>query len=139
MVPRPTLAGADRDGREVAMIITIADVKRKAMIPSADTVYDSAITALVNEMQGALEYSIADAYLNDTSNTALQAVLKLGMLEIITGEFLEQLRREFGNAEQFSIAGVTLGPAIQCGVELVQQGAARLAPFLKAALMEVRS
>jgi len=117
----------------MAITITTAEVKRKAMIPSSETGYDSAISALITEMQGPLEYSIADVYLNDTTEK-LQAALKLGMLEIITGEFLEQLRRELGNSEQFSAGGVTLGAAAQCGVELIQQGAARLAPYLKAAL-----
>ena len=117
----------------MAITITTADVKRKAMIPSSETGYDSAISALITEMQGPLEYSIADVYLSDTAEK-LQATLKLGILEIITGEFLEQLRRELGNAEEFSVAGVTLGAAAQCGVELIQQGAARLAPYLKGAL-----
>ena len=117
----------------MAITITTDEVKRKAMIPSAVTTYDSAISALIAEMQGPLEYSIADQYLNDPT-VKLQATLKLGILEIITGEFLEQLRRELGNSEEFSAAGVTLGAPTQCGVELIQQGATRLAPYLKAAL-----
>jgi len=98
------------------------------------TDYDSSITSLISEMQPALEYSIADTYLNDSGNTNLQATLKLGILEIITGGFLEQLRREAGAADEFSVAGITVGAAVQTGVELIQQGATRLAPFLKAAL-----
>ncbi len=116
----------------MAITITTAEVKRKAMIPSSETGYDSSIGALIAEMQPALEYSIADIYLNDPSEK-LQATLKLGMLEIMTGEFIEQLRREPGNAEEFSVAGVSIGAAAKCGVELIQQGAARLAPYFKAA------
>jgi hypothetical protein len=118
----------------MAITITTADVKRKAMIPSSETGYDSAIASLITEMQAPLEYSVADVYLNDTTNTNLQATLKLGILEMITGEFLEQLRRELGSSEEFSVAGVSIGASVQRGVDIIQQGAARLAPFLKGAL-----
>ncbi len=111
--------------------LTTADVKRKAMVTTSD--HDSSIASLIAEMQPALEYSITDAYLT-SSDTNLQAALKLGMLEIITGELLEQLRRETGASEQLAVAGVTIGPAAQTGVELIQQGATRLAPYLKSAL-----
>lgn len=118
----------------MSISITASDVKRKAMIDPADTTYDSSIASLITEMQTALEYSIADCYLSDTGNTKLQGVLKLGMLEIITGEFIEQLRREIGSTEQFSVAGLTMGEAKLSGVDLVQQGATRLAPYLKSSL-----
>jgi uncharacterized membrane protein len=85
-------------------------------------------------MQPPLEYSIADCYLGDASNTKLQATLKLGILEMIAGEFVEQLRRELGGSEQFGVAGLTMGPSATTGVELIQQGATRLAPYLKSAL-----
>jgi len=116
----------------MAITITTAEVKRKAMITTSD--YDTSISALISEMQPALEYSIADSYLAATSDTNLQATLKLGMLEIITGEFLEQLRREVGSSEQFGVAGLTMGESPQRGVDLIQQGATRLAPYLKSAL-----
>ena len=116
----------------LSITITNTEIKRKAMISVSD--YDTSITSLISEMQPALEYSITDTYLNDTGNTNLQATLKLGILEMITGEFLEQLRREAGAADEFSVAGITVGAAVQTGVELIQQGATRLAPFLKAAL-----
>jgi hypothetical protein len=117
----------------MAITITTAEVKRKAMIASSDTSYDSAISSLITEMQAPLEYSIADVYLND-STANLQATLKLGILEIITGEFLEQLRREFGSSEEFSVAGVSVGASAQRGIDLIQQGATRLGPYLKGAL-----
>lgn len=117
----------------MAITITTADVKRKAAIASTDTTYDSSIASLISEMQPAIEYSIADVYLNG-STTNLQAALKLGILEMITGEFLEQLRRELGNSEEFAVAGVSVGASAVKGVDLIQQGATRLAPYLKAAL-----
>lgn len=118
----------------MAISITVADVKRKAMIGSGDTAYDSAISALISEMQPAIEHSIADCHLQNTTDTGLQAALKLGILEIITGEFLEQLRRQLGATEEFSIAGVSIGASASRGADLVQQGASRLSPYLNAAL-----
>lgn len=53
---------------------------------------------------------------------------------MIAGEFVEQLRRETGATEQFGIAGVTMGASSATGVEMIQQGATRLAPYLKSAL-----
>ncbi len=116
----------------MSISITTADVKRKCMVSTSD--YDSSISSLISEMQPALEHSIADAYLDDTSDTNLQATLKLGMLEMISGEFLEQLRHEAGASGEVSVAGVSLGAEAQTGADLIQQGATRLAPYLKAAL-----
>ena len=118
----------------MSISITTSDVKRKAMIASGNTTYDSSISSLVTEMQAALEYSIEFAYLSDTSNTGLQATLKLGMLEIITADFLEQLVREEGRSETFAVSGITIGQAMARGVDLAAQGAKRLEPYLKSAL-----
>lgn len=115
----------------MSITITKADIKRKCMIPSADTTYDSSIDSLISEMQPAVEYTIADQYLADTGNTNLQALLKLGILEIISGEFLQQLAREMGNAEDFSVGGVSIGEIKVRGPELFIQGETRLASFLK--------
>lgn len=116
------------------MAITIArtDVKRKCMISASDTTYDSQIDSLISEMKPGIEYTIAADYLGNTSDAALQATLTLGTLEIISGEFLEQLLREPGASEQFSIAGVSIGERKEKGELLKAQGQARLSPFLKA-------
>jgi hypothetical protein len=123
----------------MSISITTADVKRKAMIASADTSHDSDITALITEMQPAIEREIDPASLSDTSDTGLQALLKLGILEIITGELLEQLMRESGAGETFAAAGITIGPALRIGPDLVLQGKARLAPYLVSSLDTARS
>ena len=117
----------------MAISITKADVKRKLMIPTADVSYDSAIDSLIGELQPAVEYSIESSYLADTGNSGLQATLKIGVLEIVCGEFLEQLLREVGASEEFSIAGMTLGDRKERGAALLQQGTDRLATYLKAA------
>lgn len=118
----------------MAISISASDVKRKAGIDSANTSYDTAIASLISEMQGPLEYSIGDQYLADTANTKLQATLKLGITEMIAGELVEQIRREMGSSEEFSIGGLSVGASAASGVELVQQGATRLAPYLKGVL-----
>ncbi len=121
----------------MAISITKADVKRKCMIPASDTSYDGSIDALISEMQPAVEYMISEVYLTDTSDTKLQSTLKLGILEIICGELLKQLAREFGSTEQFSIAGITIGQMKEQGPDLIAQGMARLAPFAKNLLPEL--
>ncbi|MDO8588961.1 MAG: hypothetical protein Q7T82_18195 [Armatimonadota bacterium] len=116
----------------MAISITKTDVKRKLMIATGDTSYDSAIDSLIAEMQPAVEYSVEPSYLADTGNSGLQATLKLGLLEIVCGEFLEQVLREVGASEEFTIAGMTLGDRKERGAALLQQGTDRLAPYLKA-------
>ncbi len=116
----------------MAITITTAEVKRKCMI--TDSAYDASIASLISEMQPVLEYLIDETYLNDTANVGLQSTLKLGMLEIISGEFLEQLNREIGATGEVSAAGLSLGEERRTGLELIQQGTDRLAPYLKAEL-----
>ncbi len=115
----------------MAISITTSEVKRKAMIPSSNTSYDSSISTLISEMQPVLEHSIEGAYLADEANSGQMATIKLGMLEIITGEFIEQLRREAGSCEEFSAAGISIGASCMRGSDLLQQGACRLMPYLK--------
>ncbi len=116
----------------MAITITRAEVKRKCMIPASETTYDDDIDALISEMQPSIEYTIAETYLNDTGNTKLQAVLKLGILEILSGEFLQQLYREAGASEEFKVGSVTMGTRREYGSKLIEQGTARLRPFRKA-------
>ncbi|HET6452835.1 MAG TPA: hypothetical protein VFI02_00400 [Armatimonadota bacterium] len=115
----------------MAITITKTEIKRKCMIPAAETSRDDDIDALIAEMQPSIEYTIADTYLNDTSNAKLQAVLKLGMLEIMSGEFLQQLYREEGASEVFSVGSLSIGSRPEHGSKLIQQGQMRLSPYLK--------
>ena len=113
----------------MAISITKADVKRRLMIATADTSYDSAIDSLIAEMQPAIEYRIDPSYLAYTGDAGLQATLKLGILEVVCGEFLEQTRRETGSCEEFTIAGLTVGARQERGTALMQQGYDRLTPY----------
>lgn len=117
----------------MAITITRAEVKRKSMIPASDTTYDSDIDALISEMQPTIEYTLADEYLNDTGNAKLQATLKLGILEIVSGEFLQQLNREAGASEDLSAGGISLGARRDYGAMLAVQGGERLSPYQKVA------
>ncbi len=117
----------------MAITITRAEIKRKSMIPTADTTYDSDIDALISEMQPSIEYTLADEYLSDTGNAKLQATLKLGILEIVSGEFLQQLNREAGASENLSAGGITIGARKDYGIALAAQGTERLRPYQKIA------
>lgn len=114
----------------MSISITASEVKRKAMIAADDTSHDSEISNLITEMQPAIEAEILQKILTQTSNTGLQAVLKLGILEIITGEFLEQLLRAEGAGESFSAGGISIGTPLRTGKDLIAQGANRLLPYL---------
>ena len=114
----------------MSISIAASDIKRKAMVPTSNTQHDTSINSLITEMQAPLEYSISSEYII-SSDSGLLATLKLGMLEIITGEFLEQLKRETGNTEAFAVAGITIGASAVQGIDLINQGYKRLTPFLK--------
>ncbi len=118
----------------MAITITRADVKRKCMISTDDNSYNAAIDDLISEMQPAIECFIAEEYLEDTSNMRLQAALKLGILELISAEFLEQMAREEGCADDFSIGSLNIAFRKDYGVQLRASGEARLQPYLKAQL-----
>jgi len=115
-------------------VITRADVKRRCMIAASDTSYDSAIDSLIAEMQPAIEHAVSDEFLNNAANTRLQAVIGLGILEIISGEFMEQMAAEAGASESLSVAGFSIGEAKSRGAAIAKQGWERLAPYLKASL-----
>lgn len=114
--------------------ISVSDIKRKSMIADAVTTYDSAISSLITEMQPALEYLIDNAYLLNTSDSGLQAVIKLGIIEVLSGEFICQLLREEGRLESFGVGGITIGESKLDGSSLVLQGNERLLPYMKSNL-----
>lgn len=111
----------------MSLSVTRARVKEKCGI--ADSSSDSAIDNLIAEMVPAIEFSVSPEFVADTSNTGLQALLNLGALELVCGEFLDQLLRPPGTSEGLSMFGLTLSPAPPSGIGA--QGAARLAPYLK--------
>jgi hypothetical protein len=116
----------------MSILVVRDDIKRKCRIALTDTTYDSDIDNLISEVQPGIEYTIADTYLSNISDINLQKILKLGIIEIISGEFLRQLLRESGSSESFSVGGITIGAASDHGGKLIEQGNARLQPFRKA-------
>jgi hypothetical protein len=111
----------------VAIAITTDDVKRKCMIDSSE--FDSAISALISEMQPSVEKGIISEHLDNSDDTDLQALLKLGILEIISGEFLNQMNRDRSETEEFKVAGISFGAKPVNGDGLMAQGAKRLRPY----------
>jgi hypothetical protein len=114
----------------MAISITTSDIKRKCAISSADTEWDSDISSLISEMQGAIEETILDTHLQNTGNTNLQKALKLGIMELIAAEMIN--RRE-GEAEEFKAGGVSIKARAANGEQLRRCGDARLAPYRKPA------
>lgn len=111
----------------MAITITTDDVKRKCMIDSNE--FDSEISALISEMQPAVEKGIIGEHLDNTDDTDLQALLKLGILEIISGEFCNQMNRDRSETEEFRAAGISFGAKPVSGDSLMAQGAKRLRPY----------
>lgn len=111
------------------MTIAVDDVKRKCAIAAEETGFDDAIEDLIDEMQPAIERTLDPVYLNDEQDSGLQALLRLGVLELIAAEFLSQRSREPGFAEEFQVGGVRVGPFWERGKQLLELGTARLAPF----------
>ena len=111
----------------MAVTVSTADVKRKAMITGSEQ--DSRIAALIAESVPAICAAIDEMWL-ESENPNIIAALNLGALEIITGELLEELSREAGAAEEFSLPGFTLGAAKVTGDKLMARGKERLKPYL---------
>ncbi|MBP5092497.1 MAG: hypothetical protein J6332_00425 [Abditibacteriota bacterium] len=111
----------------MAVTVSAADVKRKAMITGGEQ--DSRVNALIAESLPAICALIDEMWL-ESENPNIIAALNLGALEIITGELLEELSREAGASEDFSLPGFTLGAAKVTGDKLITRGRERLKPYL---------
>lgn len=116
----------------MSLNVTTTKVKERCMI-SVST-YDSKINNLINDWVPMMEYLIEPSFLNDTGNTGLQALLNLGAVELVAGEFLAQLLRETGASETLLFGWLEVKPASRDLLDpfgMKAQGAARLGPFLK--------
>lgn len=116
----------------MALTVVASRVKEKLGLTAAT--WDTAIGNLIDEMVPAISYGIEDAHLADVSNAGLQALLNLGALEMVCGEFAAQLAREPGAAEEVWIGDIHLRPPgqpLDDPTGLAAQGASRLRPFLK--------
>jgi hypothetical protein len=113
----------------MAIVITTNDVKRKCMIEGSD--YDTEISALIAEMQGAIEETILDEHLENIGDTNLQKALTLGILELICAEMIDQINRQVGETEEFKAGAITIKAKEIDGERLRREGTARLAPYRK--------
>lgn len=112
------------------MVLTVSRDRIKERCGLTTTDFDDAIDNLISDLQPAIEFSVQEAFLNDTSNAGLQSLLTYAALEILTGEFLCQLWRAPGASEKISICGLTLDAPEQPD-DQVAKGWERLKPFLK--------
>ena len=113
----------------MAISISVDDVKRKCVIEGDD--YNSDISALIGEMQGAIEETILQEHLDNTDDTNLQKVLTLGILELICAEMLDQINRQVGETEEFKAGPLTIKAKEIDGQQLRREGEARLGPYRK--------
>lgn len=111
----------------MSLSVTRARVKEKCGI--SDSGYDSAIDSLISETVPAVEFAIRAEFVADTGNSGLQATLNLGALEVVCGEFLDQITRPPGTSEGLTLFGLALLAAKPSSIGA--QGLARLSPYLK--------
>ncbi len=116
----------------MSISITTSEVKRKCMIATSE--YDSDISALITEMQGAIEETILDEHLDNTGDANLQKALKLGILELICAEMIDQINRKIGETEEFKAGAITMKAKGADGERLRREGNTRLAPYRKGTL-----
>jgi len=118
----------------MALPITRNDIKELLMIPTSDPACDAQIDSHISRSQPAIEYQIADGYLSDTVSAGLQALLKLGVMEVLAGEFWSQKSREEGASvvKIFSLQEDPTGEFREARA-LEAKGWRRLAPYLKGA------
>lgn len=99
---------------------------------------NSQLSALLALEQPALEFAIDQVLLaNSLTNSGLQAILTLGVSEVIAGDYVISLWRQPQLSTSFKVSTLSiethsLNDLSKIGTLLVAQGMARLAPFLQA-------
>ncbi len=116
----------------MSLVVSLSRVREKAGLTGSS--YDSKISNLISDWVPVLEFAIDPTFLNDTTNTGLQATLNLAATELITGEIISQLAREIGSTDGFAFGWLEVRSGIRDNADpsgLKQQGALRLSTFLK--------
>jgi hypothetical protein len=116
----------------VSLVVSLTRVREKCGLTG--TAFDSRINNLIAEWVPVIQHAIKPEFLADTGNAGLQATLNLGATELVAGEFLDQLSRESGASEAFFFGWFEITPVWRRAGDpsgLKQQGALRLAPYLK--------
>ena len=118
--------------------ITSADLKPLLALQITDTAFDAALAELLTTAQAAIEYMLDPAVLAASAgNAGLGALLKLGVAEMLAGEFLRRQARALGATDDFHIGPLTVSASktdnqAQLGERLVLLGLKRLEPFGRA-------
>jgi hypothetical protein len=114
----------------MALSVSRDTIKRKCRILGSD--FDDEIDATIDEQLPVIEYAILPNHIADSE---LEETLNLGAAEVIAGEFLAQLLREYGATERLDFGDFSIGPRTASDPAdpfgLKRQGWERLSPFLK--------
>jgi hypothetical protein len=116
----------------MSLLVTLTKVREKCGLTG--TTYDARINNLIADWVPVIEFAVRADFIADTGNAGLQATLNLGATELVAGEFLDQLSRESGATEAFYFGWFEITPNWRRAGDpsgLKQQGALRLAPYLK--------
>lgn len=117
----------------MSLTVSSSRVKEKCGIDNTD--FDTQISHLIDDWVPVIEYAIQESYLDDSSNTGLQATLTLGATELVSGEFVAQSARRIGAYDAVPIDSLSVRPMLVFNPldpsGLKAQGMARLRPFLK--------
>ena len=127
------------------MILPVTLANCLALAGLATTGSNAALAALIALEQPALEFAIDPVLLtNSTTNPGLQALLTLGVSQVITGDYVISLFRQPQTLTLFKVSTLEietrpLFDLSKIGTLLQQQGAATLAPFLQSARQIART
>lgn len=95
---------------------------------SVKTIYDADIDSLITEFQT----GIIDGL--DAGYSTYEDIVKIGIIDLIAGEFLNAIRRNGGSGsavESFALAGLSLGEFKETGDALIARGLEFIKPFKK--------
>ena len=117
----------------MSLTVSSSRVKEKCGIDNSD--YDTQISHLIDDWVPVIEYAIQDSFLNDVSNTGLQATLNLGATELVSGEFVAQFARKPGAYDSVVLGDLSIRPYVVANPAdpsgMKAQGLERLRAFLK--------
>ena len=118
--------------------ITSADLKPLLALQDTDTAFDTELSGLLVTAQAAIEYTLDPAVLAAAAgDSGLGALLKLGVVETLAGEFLRRQARGPGATDDFHLGPLSVSASrtdnqAQLGERLVLLGMKRLEPFSRA-------
>ncbi len=147
-VAEPLPLGSLNVQAAVVLAVAVADLKRLLAVEPGDTSQDDGLSAWLASEQLAVEYGLdasvlAAAVSVITPNAGLEAVLTLGVSEVLAGAYLAAQGRIPGQGVDVAIASLHFtthsGPLPdKLGGELLASGLSRLAPYSRSVRAEHR-